>query len=52
MTVTGIARLAVFEALCEASTQEVLRFSPDDPAVTCMAIAETGIARRSISSEH
>ncbi len=33
MTVTGIARLAVFEALCEASTQEVLRFSPDDPAV-------------------
>ncbi len=30
---TGIARLAVSVALCEASIQEDLRFNPDDPAV-------------------
>ncbi len=35
---TGIARLAVSVALCEASTQEVLRFNPDDPAVKTLCL--------------
>ncbi len=38
MNETGIARLAVSVALCEASTQEVLRFNPDDPAVKTLCL--------------
>ncbi len=48
MTESGIEKLAVFEALCEASTQEVLRFNPHDLAHTRCAMTKAGIERLAV----
>ncbi len=48
MTESGIEKLAVFEALHEASAQEVLLFNPQNVAATLWVMTETGFERLAI----